>query len=618
MYDRKLLKVLLTWTVIVLAFYAPVFAQIKWDGGGGDGLWTTAANWSGNIVPIASDNVVLDNAFIAGNYTVALPPGSASTTIKTISITPAAGRTIELILPAANTAVPAFIVTGPGYGMIINNGGIFRNASGSDSGLPVVIADSLQINNGGRYIQNSDCSHAATIGVLSRAPGTEEGLFEFDIPGASNTISLSGRTYGKLVFSSNASPGTVTYTATGTNGATINSDLQLGEDVNFSLNLSDTLLIKRDLIQQGGVINLGNSGRTLITVIGRHMTQSAAGMITESGTAVPEIVLNGNTKQQIDCRGAIQNSIAFTINNMAGAMLMAPLSLPYLLQLQRGIVTTTTTNLLTLMPGCRLQVDSLSNNSFINGPVRIEGLSAAGHYLLPVGRDNVMRWLALKNATGNFTTAFIKGNPTLLSATYGSGIHHISSIEYWSIQADAVPAASAAFELSFNDPNSGGVTDMATLRASYLNGSTWMNAGNTGTTGSPGARGSVISNVISNLGSGTVYFALGSSVSSGNPLPLREDTIRPVSNNRYENDFRLRLLSYAAAAQVLTCRSPESSMITLVVYNISGTLVKTINARIDNGVNRLKLSLQALPAGIYYMRAFTTKRYSNLLCTVIL
>lgn len=618
MVDRKLLKVLLIWTVIVLAFYAPVYAQIKWDGGGGDGLWTTAANWSGNTVPVASDNVVLDNTFMAGNYVVTLPTGTASTTIRTISISPAAGRTIELILPATNTAVPAFTVTGPGYGMTINNGGIFRNASGVDNGSPVVIADSLQINNGGRYIQNSDCSHAASISVLSRAPGTEEGLFEFDIPGASNTISLSGRTYGKLIFSSHASPGGVTYTATGTNGATINSDLQLGEGVTFSLNLSDTLLIKRDLIQQGGLLNLGNSSRKLVTVIGRHIIQNATGMISESGTAVPEIILNGNTKQQIDCRGAIQNSIAFTINNMAGAMLMAPLSLPYSLQLQKGIITTTIANLLTLMPGCRVQVDSLSNISFINGPVRIEGLSAAGHYLLPVGKDNVMRWLALKNATGNFTAAFIKGNPSLLGATYGTGIHHISAIEYWSIQADAVPAASAAFELSFNDPNSGGVTDMATLRAAYLNGSTWMNAGNTGTTGSPGARGSVISNVINNLGSSTVYFTLASSTATGNPLPLREDTVRRVSNNSYDNDFRLRLLSYASSAQVLTCQSHERSRITLLVYNISGTLVKTVNARIESGVNRLRLPLQALPAGIYYMRAFSTKRYSNVLCMVIL
>src|SRR6185503_2597933 len=99
MYDRKILKVLLTGTVFVCTYYAPVFAQIKWDGGGGDGLWTTAANWSGNMVPTSLDNVVLDNAYVSGNYIVTLPPGTTSTTIRSVSISPGAGYSIELVLP---------------------------------------------------------------------------------------------------------------------------------------------------------------------------------------------------------------------------------------------------------------------------------------------------------------------------------------------------------------------------------------------------------------------------------------------------------------------------------------------------------------------------------------
>ena len=35
-------------------------AQLKWDAEGGDGLWTTPANWVGNIVPTATDDVLLD------------------------------------------------------------------------------------------------------------------------------------------------------------------------------------------------------------------------------------------------------------------------------------------------------------------------------------------------------------------------------------------------------------------------------------------------------------------------------------------------------------------------------------------------------------------------------
>lgn len=39
-----------------------LLASISWDGGGGDGLWNNALNWSGNAVPVAADDVTISNA----------------------------------------------------------------------------------------------------------------------------------------------------------------------------------------------------------------------------------------------------------------------------------------------------------------------------------------------------------------------------------------------------------------------------------------------------------------------------------------------------------------------------------------------------------------------------
>jgi hypothetical protein len=37
-------------------------ATVTWDGGGGDGLWITPTNWSGNAIPVANDTVNISTA----------------------------------------------------------------------------------------------------------------------------------------------------------------------------------------------------------------------------------------------------------------------------------------------------------------------------------------------------------------------------------------------------------------------------------------------------------------------------------------------------------------------------------------------------------------------------
>lgn len=611
----KLLLTLQPLLLFALLVYIPSFAQLRWDGEAGDGQWMTASNWAGDVLPAVTDNVILDNGFITGSYTVTLPGGTSTVQIRSIAITPGSGNNIELILPAANTAIPAFTISGDVYGMVIGNGGIFKNASGADNGLPVEIADSLKINNGGRYIQNSSGSHAAIVSVLSKAPGTKEGVFEFDIPSASSTVSLSGRTYGKLVFLSSAMNGAVTYTASGVNTITVRSDMFAGPGVTLSLNFSDTLFIGRDLIQQGGTINLGNAARSLVTVINRHFVQSATGIVGETGTAFPEIVFNGNAIQQIEGKGIIKDSVSIKMNNAAGAQLTSPWSLPYKLNLAVGRIITSTANILKLLAGCGIVVDSLSINSFIDGPLRKEGLSASTHFLFPVGKDGTMRWLALKNASGHFNVEFFNNNPQALSNTYGSGINQISQAGYWVLQADASPSASASIELSFNGPNSGVGTNLTTARVARLDDNVWINNGNTAFTGTAGSRGSVVSNTVASWGTAPGYFTLGSSVPVPAPLALNGD-IRPDSRNYAINNYAgpLQLLAVNCShAQLLTYRASQKTQTRLCIVDNSGRVVKVMTAILERGLHYLPLAMPSMPSGVYSIHAFTAKGSSNVL-----
>ncbi|HEY1199822.1 MAG TPA: hypothetical protein VGE79_02525, partial [Niastella sp.] len=152
--------------LLFLLLNVPAFSQLRWDGEAGDGQWMTASNWVGNVIPGVTDEVILDNGFVSGTYSVTLPGSNSVVQIRSVTIAPGAGNNIELILPATNTARPAFKLLGAVYGMVIENGGVFKNSSGVDNDLPVEIADSIMIKNGGRYIQNSDGSHAANVMVL--------------------------------------------------------------------------------------------------------------------------------------------------------------------------------------------------------------------------------------------------------------------------------------------------------------------------------------------------------------------------------------------------------------------------------------------------------------------
>jgi hypothetical protein len=141
----------------------------------GDGSWSNPINWSGGSLPLSTEDVLLDNSVLNGSYLVMLPISTA-VSVKTITIAPAGPNTIELIIPSANTMIPCF-GTGPGYGILLNAGAIFRNSAAVSSGINLVVADSFRINNGGRYIHNTRASHAGNIAqVLSRAPGTEYGV----------------------------------------------------------------------------------------------------------------------------------------------------------------------------------------------------------------------------------------------------------------------------------------------------------------------------------------------------------------------------------------------------------------------------------------------------------
>lgn len=590
----------LTKPLLLLFFtigYLNTLAQVRWSGLGGDGQWATPANWSVNRAPDAGDDVVLDHTLIAGNYTVALPSGNVTVTIRSLTITPATGNNIEVVLPTNNTALPGFSCSGSGYGLVINQGGIFRNASGAaavSGTVTVAISDSLRINNGGRYVHNTPRTHANVVALLSKATGTATGLFEFDLSSGGALISFAGKTFGTLVLSATAAGGAKTYNANGATQTLIRGDLIIGDGVNFNLSLNDTIVIQGNYEQQGGIFNLGSAAYNTVVQVGKHFIQSK-GIITENDNGLPVIEMNGASSQHITVAGSINNSVAFKVNNPAGVVLQTPLSLPYKLELTNGQVITSATNLLTLQAGCTVKADTLSSASFINGPLKKEGLMSTDQFLFPVGKGNAQRWLSLTNATGNYTVEFFSTSPQLMSNTYHATIHHISSIEHWAITADPSPAPQAQVKLSFNDPNSGGITELSALRVAHLSGGAWTNAGNTGSMGSPGSNGFVTSQLLYSFSTTAQYFTLASTSASFNPLLAGERPAIPA--NHTVTGVLAPAVTSNSTKLILTAR--KNMNVLLVITAATGRVVKTIPVYLQKGSNTISIPAAMFPAGIY-------------------
>ena len=159
-----------------------------------------------------------------------------------------------------------FTVTGPGYGIELNAGAIFRNASGIASG------ESLQYCRFPDYSrrwslyssdQGSSCQQYTEI-YCPRHPEPNRAYLISTSPKHRILISVSNRIYGSLELHATAYGAPVNYTCSGANPLLLHGDLRIGDNVSMSMNLSGSngnIQIEGDFIQEGGQFNLASGSK---------------------------------------------------------------------------------------------------------------------------------------------------------------------------------------------------------------------------------------------------------------------------------------------------------------------------------------------------------------------
>jgi hypothetical protein len=303
--------------------------------------------------------------------------------------------------------------------------------------------------------------------------------------------------------------------STGTTVATHNS---------FTLN-SGAGIITANI---NGVHQIGFVGPTISAAIGTRVFSSGAnytydGVATQvSGTFVTSPTAN-----------TVNN---LTINNSAGTSstgvtLQQPIAVSNILTLSNGLLTTSSTNLLTINASGSVagqvyatRTSGGSSNSFVNGIMRKIGNT---NFVFPVGKLNAGHRLcaisAPVNATDVFDAEFMRASAKLLGPITAAGLSHVSNCEYWNIYR-TTGTSNVNITLSWtgesNCNSAAYVNNLATLVIAHFSTS-WDLYGATSTTGGPSSGTLTWDYAGPYNGTSNTPFTLGSTSPFDNPLPVK-------------------------------------------------------------------------------------------------
>ncbi|MBK8949207.1 MAG: hypothetical protein IPM68_10250 [Flavobacteriales bacterium] len=356
------------------------------------------------------------------------------------------------------------------------------------TGGGTAVCDDLTVRTDGvsRFLQVNGASilNAGGTVVVQRTAGT--GLMGIDIVG--------GSTFQCAEMSVN-----------GVNIATPDARFMSHATTNTVTVLSDVN------IMPGGLLDLSNGVvGSLMNVGGDWNNTAGETNFDEFGSTV---VMNANGNQGILPAGFTEIFSTLRINKPSGDILLGdPVRVNTNLDLVQGRIFSAPG--LTLGPTAT--ATSASDLSFVHGPLQKIGLTDLTY---PVGKGNSHRPARLEGLTGGandaFTIEYFAADP---QGTFGSALEptldHISSCEYWTIDRSA-GTPNATVVLSWDTPESCGVTALPDLRVARWDGAIWLDRGNGATTGN------TITGTVATAVQQTAFSPWTlASVSAQNPLPV--------------------------------------------------------------------------------------------------
>lgn len=432
------------------------------------------------------------------------------------------------------------------------------------TGTTTVSAGKLKLNN------------TSALGTIAGGTTVNSGA-ELDLNGitlsTSEPLTLNGAGIdGALLNTSN--------TAATYNGAiTLASSSQIDAGAGNIILGTSGIVGGFNLTKSGGFnLSLGNSTSTLGAVTVSAGTLTAPGTINMSGDFTNDGTFTAGTGT-INLNSASAQSIAgasaTTFNNLTlsgggGKTLNAPVTVDGVLTFTSGILTTSSTNLLSITANG--SVASVSNSSFVNGPVNKTGGTA---FVFPVGKSGTGYQAIGISASGTssdaFTAEYIRSSAIGLSAVHKSPIAMVSGCEYWNLTAtNGTPTvdvslygntASGCGTATGANYFTGSSAPTSNLRVIHYNGTTWENA-TSGTTSVSGTSPNVIvtAPAVSNFSPFTfgsinlsplpVKLVAFTAIADGNNSFLNWTTASEQNNDRFEIERSIDGIKFTTVGEV--------------------------------------------------------------------
>ncbi len=427
-------------------------ATLTWTGAGGDGLISTAANWSPQQAPVSGDVLIL-----AGSSSLS-PQLTTNLTVGSITF---------------NSTAAAFTLSGTAA-YTVNSGGITNNSTATETIATAVNLGAAQtwtanagtlavtgvIANSGNLLTIVGTAATSISGALSGAGGlTKIGAGTLTLSGANTYSGTTTLTAGTIVVGSNQALGAGVFTL---NGGAIQADASsralannITLKVSSTIGGSQNLTFSGMLTQSGGnrTLTVNNTASAIFTGGIRLSEKTTARTLTIAGTGntiVNSVISNGARAKSgnliqtgsgtLQLGGSSSNTFVGTVTVNGGTLLLAKtsgLAIPGNLTIGDGTGTDTArllgsqqisdTGAVTINAGGVFDVGGFAETIASFSGAGSTVLGSGG--LLTVGGGNSSWTFAgsltgagglVKNGTGTLTLTGAANSPGSLTANAGT------------------------------------------------------------------------------------------------------------------------------------------------------------------------------------------------------